>query len=163
MKPPPFPAMTPTGRYREGVAILGKDIKAWEAAGGLNWGGALLMGPTTKGQRQEGDYAMADASDAFKEANEIITDAQAAYHKTIDAFRGRIKNDLVSIAASSDKIVAESSKMQRATQATVAMLVGPEMEKALQNAERLATALKAISELQSHSLTFAVLDRKPTP
>lgn len=160
MKPPLFPQPKATGQWREGFGILAKDFSAWINAGGLQW--HLLGGPTTGAMKNEGDFVMADVEQAYEEARQVVGSAQEAYLKLVQSFRNNIKNDLASISASADRVQKEQAKMKAAYDAATKMLICPEMEKAIANAERLATALAAISELQSHSITFAVLDKKPT-
>lgn len=103
---------------------------------------------------------MGDVNVAYDEAREVIEKAAAAYSKTIADFRGTIKNDLTSISAASDRVTGEVGKMQRAYDKCALLLTSAEMVAAIGNAERLAAALGAISALQSHSITFAVLDKK---
>lgn len=103
---------------------------------------------------------MTDVTPEYEKANKVISEAQAAYNKTLDQFRGAIKNDLASISASADRVVRENAKMKAAYEAAAVLLTSPEMGQAIANAERLAKALESISALQSHSITFAVLDKK---
>ncbi len=75
---------------------------------------------------------------------------------TVRKFRERIKNDLSSMKASSDRVQSEVSQMSEKYKAAQAILTSPEMERAITNAERLAVALKAVSELSETRLNFAV-------
>ena len=103
---------------------------------------------------------MSDIDTAYERANEQVSKAQEAYNKTITTFRSTIKNDLATIGASADKVRNLAAGLGRESTAAIEIMTSPEMIRALENAERLAAALKAISELQSHSITFAILDRK---
>ncbi len=75
---------------------------------------------------------------------------------TVRKFRERIKNDLSSMKASSDRVQSEVSQMSEKYKAAQAILTSPDMERAITNAERLAVALKAVSELSETRLNFAV-------
>lgn len=159
MRAPPFPQPASNhGGVRDAAWKL-SEINAWMVAGGLQW---VMLGErtTTKAMRLEGDYNMTDIAPEYQKANKVIAEAKAAYDKTLEQFRGAIKNDLASISASADRVQRENAKMKAAYEAAAGTLNSPEMEKAIANAERLATALQAISALQNHSITFAVLDKK---
>lgn len=75
---------------------------------------------------------------------------------TVRKFRERIKNDLSSMKASSDRVQSEVSQMSEKYKAAQAILTSPDMEKAIANAERLAAALQAISDLSTTKLSVAV-------
>lgn len=87
-------------------------------------------------------------------------EALERYKQLVTKFRGEVKNDLSSVQAGARATEEAVQRMGKAYAATTSMLTTPEFTRALENAERMAVALKAISELQSHSITFAVLDRK---
>lgn len=103
---------------------------------------------------------MGDTEQAYIEATKTLSEANEAYNKVLNSFRSTIKNDLASISASGVKVQAETAKMRQAYTDAVTTLTSKEMISAIENAERLATALQAISSLQNHSITFAVLDKK---
>lgn len=160
IRPPvPRPVERAGAGIFRGAAFSLKEVNAYIRAGGLQWN-MLMDGKTTKGKKREGDYQMTDITPEYEKANQVISNAQAAYNKTLDQFRSTVKNDLASISASADRVQRENEKMRSAYEAAAGMLTSPEMEKAIANAERLATALQAISALQNHSITFAVLDKK---
>jgi hypothetical protein len=75
---------------------------------------------------------------------------------TVKKFRERIKNDLSSMKASSDRVQSEVLQMQSQYKAAQELLTSPVMERAIANAERMATALKAISELSTTKITVGV-------
>jgi len=83
------------------------------------------------------------------------------YQVVVREFRATVKNDISSVKASAVATEETVNRIGKAYKETAAMLITPNFVRALENAERMAAALKAISELQSHSITFAVLDRKP--
>lgn len=102
-----------------------------------------------------------DRSEDIEKSEKSLQEAGQRMSKTIRDIAGSMKNDVVSISASSDKMAREMYKVHQSTKDVIGALTGESMVQAINNAERLATALKAISELQSHSITFAVLDKKP--
>lgn len=94
------------------------------------------------------------------ELNEEVRAALASYEELVKAFRASVKNDIASAKASAVALEENVRRMGATYKNTAAMLTSQEFEHAIANAERMATALRAISELQSHSITFAVLDKK---
>lgn len=104
---------------------------------------------------------MSDVKKAMEDGLHEIDEALAGYNRVLVQFRSTIKNDLSSLAASAAKVQAENAKIAQACRAVIEVMTSPDMEEAIANAERLANALKAISELKSHNITFAVLGRKP--
>lgn len=80
---------------------------------------------------------------------------------TVRKFRERIKNDLSSMKAASDRVQSEVSQMSEKYKAAQEILTSPVMEKAIANAERLAIALKQISELSETKLSVAVFGPVP--
>jgi hypothetical protein len=130
----------------------------WIVAGGLSWN---LIEGRDKSVGEKGYEIMSDVQEAYKKSQGDIDAACAAYNKSIDKFRSTIRNDLSSISSSAEKVKGECNKMGDAYQRAINTLTSEGMIAAIANAERLATALQAISELQSHSITFAVLDKKP--
>ena len=80
------------------------------------------------------------------------------YKEKLDAFRSVAKNDMSSLEAAARKTTEAAHKLNSSYGEVIAQLNGLEMRQAIENAERLAAAMKAISELQSHRLTFAVID-----
>ena len=101
---------------------------------------------------------MSDVEKAYEEANESISKAEEAYHATISRFRSTIKNDLSSISSSASKTVNESEKINTAYAKAISQLTSADMEKAIQNAERLASALKTISDAKSTEVYFKLFD-----
>jgi hypothetical protein len=96
--------------------------------------------------------------------SELTDEVEAAaelYDKAVKAFKSNVKNDIASFKSSADAIEAHTLKMGVAYKNTAAVLTSADFVQAIGNAERLAAALKAIGELQSHKITFAVLDSKP--
>ena len=159
---PPFPhpvrgrnLSAATKNDRGNDNFLATEIEAWQMAGGLEW---VLLGKSTGATRNEGDYLMSDVTEAYEKANLVISNANTAYNKTVVDFRSTIKNDMTSIAASADKVQKESVKLSAAYRASISLLNSPEMITAIENAERLAAALTAISQVQPNKIAFAVIE-----
>jgi hypothetical protein len=91
------------------------------------------------------------------ELSGVAEEALKSLKATLDKFRSTIANDLTSIKAASSRVQSETHAMKQAYAAAQAMLTTPEFEKAVINTERMATALKAISELSETKLSVAVL------
>jgi hypothetical protein len=72
------------------------------------------------------------------------------------AFRENIKNDLASLKASSDRVQTETLKMSKEYKQAADLLTSPQFVQAIENAERLATALTAIQKLNQTKINFAV-------
>lgn len=93
---------------------------------------------------------------------ELTDEVRAAlkqYEGVVTAFRGATKNDISSAKAAATAIEENLLRMKKVYTDTANMLGSVEFERAIENAERMASALKAISELKSNSITFAVLDK----
>lgn len=80
----------------------------------------------------------------------------------LDKFKSTIGNDLTSIKSASARVQSETIQMKQAYQAAQSMLTTPEFERAVANAERMAVALKAISELSETKLSVAVFSGGPS-
>lgn len=91
------------------------------------------------------EEATSRGSKALTELRELLGD-----------FRSAIKNDLASIKAASDRMQSEMEQMRSRYAAAQEMLVSERFERAVANAERMAVALKAISELAETKLSVAV-------
>jgi hypothetical protein len=159
---PPFPQpvrgrnlSAATKNDRGDATFRAAEIEAWQVAGGLEW---VLLGKSTGATRNEGDYLMSDVNEAYEKANLVISNANTAYNKTVVDFRSTIKNDMTSISASADKVQKESVKLSAAYRASISLLNSPEMITAIANAERLAAALTAISQVQPNKIAFAVIE-----
>ncbi len=99
-----------------------------------------------------------------KMLNELTDEVRAAldqYHAIVQKFRGEVKNDLASAKSAADNIESNVHKMGKAYAATAAMLTSPQFEAATVNAERMAVALAAISQVQDNKISFAVIADKP--
>lgn len=83
------------------------------------------------------------------------------YKNRLDAFRGAVKNDVSSLEASARKTTASIERMNEAYGRVITQMTGHEMAKAVENAERLATAMRALAELQEQRFVLSVVDEKP--
>jgi hypothetical protein len=90
------------------------------------------------------------------ESADRANSALANLDVTVKKFREQIKNDLSSMKASSDRVQSEVIQMGTRYKEAQAILTSLQMETAISNAERLAVALKAISELSTTKLSVAV-------
>lgn len=104
--------------------------------------------------------AMAVSDEMIQEQIEALQGTLDRYHDLTHKFRGEVKNDISSVKAQAVATEETVNRIGKAYAATARLLTTPEFERALSNAERMAAALKAISDLNSHSITFAVLDTK---
>jgi hypothetical protein len=92
------------------------------------------------------------ATEAANRAIESLGKLDAAAKK----FREVVKNDLTSMKASSDRVQTEVAQMGERYKHATQLLTSKEFEHALENAERMAAALKAISALSETKLSVAV-------
>ena len=81
-----------------------------------------------------------------------------AYDKRLQEFRSNVKNDITSLEATARRTTEAVVRMNKSYGDVITQLNGPEMLAAIANAERLAAAMQALANLQSHKLTFAVID-----
>lgn len=92
------------------------------------------------------------SSEAAERAQADITKLRA----TLDGFRGAIKNDMTSMKAASDRVQNEVQQMRDRYKQAQDMLTTPDFMKAIENAERMATALQAIQKLTETKISVAV-------
>lgn len=135
-------SIRPSSKFREGIAF---DADVFE---------------TDHSEEVMVSYSQWKASmEAMIAATESTVRAQASVDKlraTLVDFRGAIKNDLSSMKAASERVQNEVLQMQEKYRQAQAMLTTPEFMQAIQNAERMATALKAIQDLTETKISVAV-------
>lgn len=105
------------------------------------------------------EFARAIAMDLEQHAVEVsgaAEDALESLKVAVEAFRGRIANDLSAMKSASSKVQAETMAMKRAYQEAAAILTTSDFERAIANAERMAVALQAIHGLSETKLSVAV-------
>lgn len=77
---------------------------------------------------------------------------------TIDKFKSTIANDLTAIKSASTRVQSETLQMRQEYMAAQQLLTTPDFERAIANAERLATALTAIQALNETKVSLAVFN-----
>ena len=97
-----------------------------------------------------------DVEQAAVETSGAAEEALKSLKVAMDKFKSTLANDLTSIKAAGSRVQSESMQMKQAYQSAQAMLTTAEFERAVANAERMASALKAISELSETKLSVAV-------
>lgn len=142
---------------RDGVACSVLDTKEWVLA---NWPG-LLIGHSGEEHKQEDEGSMANLDERFDEATAKIESAYARFDAARARFKGEMKNDAAQLSAGADKITAQIEKVQRTLGQLLAMMSAGDMQTAIANAERLATALEKINGLASNRVTFSVIAPGP--
>jgi hypothetical protein len=99
------------------------------------------------------------SEEAVSRANAALTGLEDHLAK----FRSKVGNDLTSIKAASQRVQTESQAMTEKYVKARDMLTSPEFERAILNAERMATALEAIGRLSETKLSFAVFSGSSQP
>jgi hypothetical protein len=127
----------------------GKDGVAWESRPVVEYAKNVLPFEYVWRSGMEIEVVATESADRANSALENLD-------VTVKKFRERIKNDLSSMKASSDRVQSEVIQMGARYKEAQAILTSPAMETAIANAERLAVALKAISELSTTKLSVAV-------
>lgn len=74
----------------------------------------------------------------------------------LDKFKSTLANDLTAIKSASARVQSEAVQMKQSYSAAQEMLTTAQFERAVLNAERMAAALTAISELSETKLSVAV-------
>lgn len=133
-------AFMTTGRYRDGAAWDAKTLDDHEE---------LLTLSTIWRTSVEAEIAATESSDR-------AVNAITGLRKTVQSFKGEIKNDLSSMKAASDRVQSEVMQMGKAYKQAADLLITPEFKQAIENAERLAAALKAIQDLSATKVSVAV-------
>jgi len=123
---------------------------------GISWNVAKLK----KVQPQVIQFRLWKPSKMLELASEeAVSRAEAAVTKLeehLEKFRSKVGNDLSSIKAASQRVQTEAQAMGDKYIKARDMLISPEFERAILNAERMATALESISKLSETKLSFAV-------
>lgn len=128
------------GGSREGFAWKTSDIKKLDAFNTLYLMWKVCM----------------ETSIVSSEAAERAQADVAKLRATLDAFRGAVKNDMTSMKAASDRVQTEVQQMRDRYKQAQDMLTSPDFLKAIENAERMATALQAIQKLTETKISVAV-------
>jgi predicted membrane chloride channel (bestrophin family) len=135
----------PTGKYKEGLGWHESEVSEWACK--YSWAESTegaLMNLTETLEKQ------------YIEAEKLWGN----YKAKLDAFRGQVKNDVVSLNAQARQTTDAAHKMQIAFNSVIAELTSENMKEAIENAERLAAALAALNAVKPHKLMFATVDTK---
>lgn len=97
-----------------------------------------------------------EATVAATESAERAEDSINRLRGVVNDFRSVLKNDLSSMKAASERVQNEVLQMHEKYRQAQTLLTTPEFAKAIENAERMATALKAIQELTETKVSVAV-------
>ena len=124
-----------------------------------NWLSSVV-GITGGGIHDEG-YSMATTQEQLDEAAQEVEAAYTRFATVRDKMKGSLKNDTVAASAAAAKIRAEMEKIADSVRASMDVLLSDDMVRAVEQAERLATALRAISELRTTKLSLALFDTSP--
>jgi hypothetical protein len=84
-----------------------------------------------------------------------------SYEGKLKNFRAMVKNDIAALDASAKGARDAVARIKTAHEEVIATMTSREMVTAIDNAERLASALERIAGLKSHKLTLAVIDSLP--
>lgn len=85
------------------------------------------------------------------------------YNVKLKLFRSDVRNDVASLEAAARKTTEAVTRMSKAYGDVIAQMNGHEMCQAVENAERLATAMATLAGLQSHNLAVVVANNGPSP
>lgn len=133
-------AIRKTGQFREGT---GFDARAIER-----------MKPQSVQRKLWKEAVMIEL--ASEEAAQRAAQAVDKLDERINAFRSKVGNDLSSMKAASQRVQTEVQSMSDKYAAARDLLTSPEFERAIANAERMASALESISRLSETKLSVAV-------
>lgn len=128
------------GRFREGGAFRRSMLdKAKPAIANF-------------GAWKEGKIMELATEESLKRADEALS----LLETHLASFRSKIGNDLTSIKAASQRVQTEVTSMAQKYQQAQAILTSQEFEKAVENAERMAKALEAISQVSGTQLNVSL-------
>jgi len=133
-------AVVKNSESRDGVAFKVSTLKAGER--NFSFFGAWKVSMETN--------IMAD------EAADRATTAVQKLKAITEAFRANTKNDISSMKAASERVQHEVTSMCDKYKQAMALLNSPEFSKAVEQAERMSTALQSISALSETKLSVAV-------
>jgi hypothetical protein len=128
-----------------GLGVMGADVNQW----------VLKFFCFTQTER-----ALMDMNASLAETHEKVQELWKQYDDKMKAFRGVVKNDIVSLEASARKTTEAVHKMNTAYGNVITQLTSDDMVTAIQNAERLVVAMQALATLQAHKLVFSVAEQE---
>jgi hypothetical protein len=112
----------------------------------------------TSGWASETEEAFMNVIEVLGENYKAAELLWSSYEGKLRNFRSMVKNDIAALDASSKAAREAVGRIKEAHERVIATMTSEEMTKAIDNAERLASALERISGLKSHKLTLAVID-----
>lgn len=156
-----FPPGIRWGDSKEGIVWRKDTLDEFMANGGglaalIGDGNEDLNRPTTD-KHGMGLMAM---EQKLREATDETEAAFKRFDEARQKFRSEIRNEVQSVEAAARKLSAESARVAAAIMAIRDVYTSADFVLAVANAERLAAALKALQDLDSSRLTFAVIDNK---
>jgi hypothetical protein len=104
------------------------------------------------------EEALMNVIEALGENYDAAARLWSSYEGKLKNFRGMVKNDIAALDASAKSAREAVARIKVAHEQVIATMTSAEMLAAIDNAERLASALERISGLKSHKLTLAVID-----
>lgn len=131
------------GTFREGVSFRSSVLSEADTPDGLNY--------------KIGRYAVATKI-AATECADVAISAIERLASTVKSFTGNTKNDIASMKAAAERVSTEVERMESKYIRAQQLLTSQEFQLAIENAERMASALDSISRLQHTRLTLAVFD-----
>jgi hypothetical protein len=138
-----FPRWKKTPVVRDGIAFIEEHIDTW------------LVRAQWACQKEK---ILMNFIEELKKDYDAAADMWAQYEKKLDQFRSAVKNDVASLEATARRAHDSAIRIQKAHADVFAQLNGAEMQTAIANAERLATALQAIHDLKAHRVTLSVAE-----
>jgi hypothetical protein len=136
------------GQTKDGVHYMEKDLIVWIARCG--WATTTEQAFMNVIEELETNY----------KAAESLWDK---YKGKLHEFRSAVKNDCTSLEAAARKTTDATMKLNKAYGDVILQMNGPDMARAIENAERLAAAMTALANLQSHRLVLSVSEQTPEP
>lgn len=140
-----FPPAYKTALTREGIAFKPDHVNRYIV-------GAMWATST--------ENAFMNVIEELGNNYELAADLWSKYNDRLKEFRSNIKNDVTSLEASARKSTEATNKMMAAYGHVIERLNSEDMLTAISNAERLAAAMTALANLQSHRLVLAVTDQE---
>ena len=148
-------------RAAPGTGLIPKAVKTRGGKDAWNVGDLRRMVDTPIHQISTARGVAMDIEQHAVEVSGAAEEALKSLKASLDKFKSTLANDLTSIKAAASRVQSETLQMKQAYQAAQSMLTTPEFERGVANAERMAAALKAISELSETKLSVAVFSGGP--
>lgn len=131
-------------RFPGGQACRGEDIARYTIM--CAWASNTEQALMNITEQLEGNY-------------EAAASLWERYKARLTEFRSQVKNDVTSLDAAARKSTEATNKMVAAYGHVITTLTSDEMQRAVENAERLAAAMQLLSKLESHRLVLSVTEQ----